>query len=153
MKKYKVIKAFPNQNKEYKVGDIISEAGSKGFIDIAKDWPEYFEEIPEFRLEIENGKIITDLKQIIYVVNKYTFYTAPYYIYNITSSIISDFKIFETELEANEYIRINSKRFSVKDIEEACDEVFEKLTKAGLLSKLDYPRYTLLELRNYFYDM
>ena len=45
MKEFKVIKTFPNQHVNYKVGDIISEKGYKAIYDIAKDWPEYFEEL------------------------------------------------------------------------------------------------------------
>jgi len=42
--KYKVIKAFPSTQKNWKVGDIISPNGFKGTCEIAPNWPEYFEE-------------------------------------------------------------------------------------------------------------
>jgi len=47
MKEYKVVKLFPTQKNELKVGDVINNTINPKFLKIAAAWPEYFEDVTD----------------------------------------------------------------------------------------------------------
>ena len=124
MKKYKVKKLFPQTTTCYKIGDVIDSNSDKRILEMAPRWPEFFEEIPEFELQVENGKVITDPEQYVSIVR----ISDCWYAGRTTAKFWKDwnsllYKAFATESEKNAYIKLYSKRFSQDDINKLCDEL------------------------------
>ena len=66
-KKYKIIKIFPQANSHYKVGDIISYNTNCQLLLIAKDWPDYFEEVTPLITTYDNKELYKD--DVCYFIN------------------------------------------------------------------------------------
>lgn len=118
--KYRVIKSFPSIKKSYKVGDIISENGHSDMTSIAKDWPEYFEEVKERLFVANDGAEIYKGDSYFLVRKDLTiFKEEPNHLqYGNPFPCIS----FSTREAAEKYIDENKPMYSKKQIKEALEK-------------------------------
>lgn len=117
--KYRVIKSFPSIKKSYKVGDIISENGYSDMTSIAKDWPEYFEEVKDKLFTTEDGVDIYK-GDGCFVVNRTT-YSAQYGEYYGDSP--RELVYFANMINAEKWIDENKLIYSKKQIKNALKKI------------------------------
>jgi len=123
MKKYKIIKSFPNPNVEFKVGQIITECGYKGTCDIAENWPEYFEEVEGPIFTTEDGQEFYSITGICYWLDLKDGRTGKQPFITETLKDSTNYKYYSTQELAKEAAKKLTRRFSIKDIEEALDSL------------------------------
>jgi hypothetical protein len=142
MKKYKVIKDFPQINSLYKIGDIIDGKGNKGLYALAENWPEYFEEIKSeypkilsFRRK-ENGFIAYIWGNGMYDTDLFKKYSLDAMLYEGSSVDSGDWEIYQVQVsEDGEIFTVGDK---VQDgcniIEFKYDETYDCKIKAKITS-------------------
>ena len=109
--KYRVIKSFPNSNKDYTKGDIINSPFGNLNPEL---WPEYFEEVKEPILTTEDGVKIYkgDIYWRVFSDWEYAEQFIDQPIYGKTIN-------FSTQEAAKKYVKENKPMYSLKDIEKA----------------------------------
>lgn len=117
--KYRVIKSFPSIKKYYKIGDIISENGYSDMTSIAKNWPEFFEEVEEKLFTTEDGVDIYK-GDSCFAVNRTT-YSTQYGNYYGDSP--KELVYFANMINAEKWIDENKLIYSKKEIKNALKKI------------------------------
>lgn len=117
--KYKIIKKFPNPNKEYQVGEIITKNGYRGVWEIAENWPEFFEEVKDKLFTTEDGLDIYKGDNC-FAVNRTT-YSAQYgeYYGDSPEALV----YFANMPNAEKWIDENKPMYSKKQIKDALKKI------------------------------
>lgn len=116
--KYRVIKLFPNVSCKFKIGDIISE-NEFLLTSIAKDWPEFFEEVKDKLFTTEDGVDIYK-GDGCFAVNRIT-YSAQYGEYYGDSP--RELVYFANMINAEKWIYENKPMYSKKEIKNALKKI------------------------------
>lgn len=117
--KYRVIKSFPSIKKYYKIGDIISEKGYSDMTSIAKDWPEFFEEVEGKLFTTEDGLDIYK-GDSCFAVNRTT-YSVLYSEYYGDSP--KELVYFASMINAEKWIDENKPIYSKKQIKDTLKKI------------------------------